>query len=146
MPSHETRPSSSSPRAPSRNIDRTSDGTGGITLSQAIRPSMSTSPTRLSRTLPIPQLIAEPSVRTNPTALRSGPRALVQGERDEEDREERLGLDDDRGQTRRRAVGEGEELQQELAGEQRQAERHERAPGERPSEPDRRRGRDQKSD
>src|SRR5262249_4174402 len=76
----------------------------------------------------------------------SGPRALVQGERDEEDREERLGLNDDRGQTRRHAVGEGEELQQELAGEQRQAERHERAPGERPSEPDRRRGRDQKSD
>jgi len=34
---------------------------------------MSTPTTRLSRTLPIPQLIAEPSASTNPTARRSPP-------------------------------------------------------------------------
>src|SRR5437667_11052487 len=51
---------------------------------------------------------------------------------------------EDGGQARRPAVRNGEELHQELAGEEGTAERHEGAPRERPRPPDRRRCRDQK--
>src|SRR5207244_856109 len=62
-----------SAKGPSRSSESASAGTGGTRLSHTIRPSMSTSSVCLRRILPTPQLIAEPSARKKPTAVRSWP-------------------------------------------------------------------------
>ena len=60
---------------------------------------------------------------------RGGP--LAHGHRREHDREERLSLDEHRGQPRGQAIGDREELKQELAGEERRSDRDETRPRER---------------
>src|ERR1700694_41867 len=108
-----------------------------------MRFSISTGGSRLTSTLPIPQLMADIAVRQNPSAVRLPPagsavtaraatgagghgqlppsRLLLQDQAGEEDGEEGLGLDDDRRQAGRHSVGEAEELEEELPGEQGQA-------------------------
>ena len=54
--------------------------------------------------------------------------ALSERQRREEDGEERLRLYGDRGQAGRHSVGDPEELEQELPGEERQADGHEHGP------------------
>ena len=55
-------------------------------------------------------------------------RALAQQQRREDDREQRLRLHDDRREAGRHTAGDAEELQQELAGEEREADRDQHRP------------------
>jgi len=71
----------------------------------------------------------EPRERHRGAGPRAGAGALAQGQRGEQDGEERLGLDHDRGQAGRHPGGDPEELQEELPHEQREADRDQDPPG-----------------
>ena len=77
----------------------------------------------------------------------TGGRPLTQHHRGEDDGEERLGLDHDRGEAGRHTQGDAEELQEELAGEEEETGHDEGAPGYgRPGQPQGGDGRDEKAE
>src|SRR5262245_32066699 len=142
-----------------------SAGIGGTRLSQATSANIGASPVRFTSTLPMAQLSAPPiaraspstpssaltvnPIRTNPTSATAIPapdrRHVAEEDGCQADREKRLHLLGHRRDAGWQSIGEREKQQQELPGEQRQADQDQQAPrNSRARQQQRRQARDQK--